>query len=680
MRIFRWLGISLLVLVIQCARLGAADVATTDFSDRTEIAKRLETARRELRELPADSDPSVREMLQQLEASCQYHLSWVATFAEAKEKCKKAKLAVTSWNGFSQPPPYPILQLDDIRENLATLEDSENAAKAQLRIFTAEADSVRDKLAGHQQAERRFMEAADRASSPEARQSAERSARTEHLASRITAEKVAGLNLRLDAQRAELEMIGSQKQLAAIQQKALEGKVGFSQNEFASIQQRVARERAEAAHALLLAAGEQAVSSLLSWQIEFLDLEKSFWDTRFTILNKGDRDSAKAALASLKEMNTRVDDWIKIAQLRFNGGAADTTELDLTQVRDALRRLHQLKHRIGFSITYVEGGHRGTPVLDHIYASLSSLWNTELYLAEETNIVEGRKVSTYRAVTIGKLVRLASILTVGWLLLRLLSRRVKTISRKTTIRHATADLMRKWAFGLGLILLVLYGLNTVSIPLTALAFLGGALAIGLGFGTQTLLKNFISGIILLFERPLKVGDVIEVANITGTIKFIGIRASVIQHFDGIETLVPNSVLLENQLTNWTFSNTVIRHFILIGVAYGSPTREVARLLLAVASEHGLVKDDPAPEVRFDNFAENSLTFSLLFWFDTRKANRGTLASDLRFMIDKAFAEAGIVIAFPQRDIHFDSETPLRVELSRPPSGKPKIEPTPCNRV
>ena len=213
MIIFRWLLFSLLVLVIKCAGLDAADVATTDFSERTEIAKRLETARGELRELLADSDPSVREMLQQLEASCQYHLSWVATLAEVKEKCKKAKLALTSWNGFLQPPPYPILQLDAIRENIATLEDSEYASKAQLRIFTAEADSVRDKLAGHQQAERRFMEAADRATSPESRQSAERAARTERLSSRITAEKVAGLNLRLDAQRAELDMIGSQKQL-----------------------------------------------------------------------------------------------------------------------------------------------------------------------------------------------------------------------------------------------------------------------------------------------------------------------------------------------------------------------------------------------------------------------------------------------------------------------------------
>jgi len=334
-----------------------------------------------------------------------------------------------------------------------------------------------------------------------------------------------------------------------------------------------------------------------------------------------------------------------------------------------------MQRKIGFAISDLEGDHRGTPAMDYVISKLISFWDAELYLVEENEIIDGKKSPIYRPVTIGKLIRLACILTVGWLVLRRVSKKINAMFvRKGNIPQATAELAGKWAFAIGLLLLVVYGMNTVHIPLTALAFLGGALAIGVGFGTQTLLKNFISGVILLFERPLKVGDVIEVAGITGTIKTIGIRASVIQHFDGIETLVPNSILLENQLTNWTFSNTVIRHFILVGVAYGSPTREVARLLLAVAAEHGLVKKDPAPEVRFDDFAENSLTFSLLFWFDTNKTGRGTLASDLRFMIDKAFEEAGIVISYPQRDIHFDAEKPLRVELSRPPvtadKGKP----------
>lgn len=207
------------------------------------------------------------------------------------------------------------------------------------------------------------------------------------------------------------------------------------------------------------------------------------------------------------------------------------------------------------------------------------------------------------------------------------------------------------------------------IPLTALAFLGGALAIGVGFGTQTILKNFISGLILIFERPLRIGDYVEADGVAGTIRSIGMRASVIQHGNGIDTVIPNSNLLENKVTNWTLSDSLLRHSVKVGVEYGSPTREVAKTLLAVASEHGLVLDHPAPEVRFENFGEKSLDFSLLFWFDNRRTSRDELASDLRFMIEKAFAESDIHIASPQNDVRFDRETPLRVEVARPPKAE-----------
>ena len=235
-------------------------------------------------------------------------------------------------------------------------------------------------------------------------------------------------------------------------------------------------------------------------------------------------------------------------------------------------------------------------MLDRIKTALLSFWNAELYLAEETDIVAGRKIATYRAVTPAKLARLALILTIGWFLLRWLSRRVRRfISGKSRIPHGTAIVAEQCAFGSGLVLLVIYGLNTVHIPFTVFAFPGGALAIGLGFGTQTMLKNFISGLILVFERPFKVGDIVEVDGIVGRIRRIGLRASIVRHFDGIDTLIPNSTLLENRVTNWTLSDSLLRHFVLVGVAYGSPTREVSHILLAVAAEHDRVMDDPLPK-------------------------------------------------------------------------------------
>jgi small-conductance mechanosensitive channel len=334
-----------------------------------------------------------------------------------------------------------------------------------------------------------------------------------------------------------------------------------------------------------------------------------------------------------------------------------------------------MQRRIGFAIADLEGGHLKTPVLDLVNSRLHALWDTELYLAEETEVVNGSRISTFRAVTIGKLARLALILTVGWLLLRFISRKIKSIVvRKAGISHSTAELAAKCAFGLGLALLVIYGLNTVRIPFTVFAFLGGALAIGVGFGTQTMLKNFISGVILIFERPFKVGDTVEIEGVTGSIRSIGMRASIIKQGNGIDTIIPNSNLLENKVTNWTLSDSLIRHSVSIGVAYGASTRDAAKTLLAVASEHGLVLDHPEPEVRFESFGEKSLGFTLLFWLDTRKTSRDTLASDLRFMIEKAFAESNIPIASPENDLSFDRETSLRIELSRPPKPNAKRSP------
>ncbi len=651
-------------LVIQVA---AQDALSGDLSKRPEIEKRLAAARAEISALPAEADPELREQLQQLEAICQFHLAALDVVTKAQTGRDTAAQALTAWRGFPQPPPYSILVLDEARETLATLAAAQRAGEAQLRIFRSEIEAARDKLDAHQQAERRFMDASS-AGTPEARQSAERSIKTEQVSSRIAAEAVARLNLRLQSQQAELAMIRSQTELAKLQEKTLSGKTTFLQKDLDGIQQGIARDKAEAL-AALVAANRQAQSPnpLLAWKIEFLDLDKEFWDTRFAAFSKRDPAIVKKALATFGEHKTRVDDWIELAQLRLAGGATGAAEIDPVKLRESLQQVGRLQRRIGFAIADLEGGHLKTPVLDLISSRLHALWDTELYLAEETEVVNGSRISTFRAVTIGKLVRLALILTVGWLLLRFISLKVKSIVvRKAGVSQTAAELTAKFAFGLGLALLVIYGLNTVRIPFTVFAFLGGALAIGVGFGTQTLLKNFISGIILIFERPLKVGDAVEIEGVQGTIRSIGMRASIIKQGNGIDTIIPNSTLLENQVTNWTLSDSLLRHSVTVSVDYGAPTREVSRTLLAVAAEHGLVLKDPEPEVRFEDFGDKALLFRLLFWFDTRKTNRDTLASDLRYMLEKAFEEAGLTISCPQRDIHFDSENPVRIELTRSP--------------
>jgi small-conductance mechanosensitive channel len=152
--------------------------------------------------------------------------------------------------------------------------------------------------------------------------------------------------------------------------------------------------------------------------------------------------------------------------------------------------------------------------------------------------------------------------------------------------------------------------------------------------------------------------------VKGTIRRIGIRSSIIQHGDGIETLIPNSTLLENQVTNWTLSNSHIQSTVQIDVEYGASTREVENLLLATADEHGLVLKSPAPEVRLTDLGKQSIEFSLLYWFDLKTSPVERLKSDLRFMIEKSLTDAGIHLLGMSKSYRIETGEPLRVEITK----------------
>lgn len=305
--------------------------------------------------------------------------------------------------------------------------------------------------------------------------------------------------------------------------------------------------------------------------------------------------------------------------------------------------------------------------LDAWYAAgglARSIWDFELFTAEDTVEVEGRKVTSTRSVTVGKSVGAVVLLALGYLLVSWLVRRLeRLLVARFKAEPAAARIVRRWLQVILVLVLFVLALDLVKIPLTIFAFLGGALAIGFGFGAQVLIKNFISGIMLLVERPLKVGDIVQIGDIIGTVTNISIRSSTIRTADGIETLIPNSTFVESNVTNWTYSNPRVRRSVKVGVAYGSDTRRVAETLLGVAERHGQVLKDPAPRVIFEDFGSDALAFSLEYWLDYAKgADSRQIASDLRFMIDKALAEAGIGIPFPQRDVHLDAGGPLRIEV------------------
>ncbi|WP_447599407.1 mechanosensitive ion channel domain-containing protein [Nitrospira sp. Nam80] len=276
-------------------------------------------------------------------------------------------------------------------------------------------------------------------------------------------------------------------------------------------------------------------------------------------------------------------------------------------------------------------------------ASVNNAWNIELFSAEDTIEVEGKTITGRRSITVGKVLKALAILLGGYWISIILARFAerKAIT-KFHIDPNVANIIRQWALAFLFTILVIITLMSVKIPLTAFAFLGGALAIGVGFGTQNLLKNVISGILLLVERPLRVGDVIEVDGIRGTVTTIGLRSSTIRDSTGVETLIPNSNLLERNLTNWTYSSYRKRYSLQLTVVEGPASRRVKDLLVDLALRHGRILKEPEPYVLLEEFKDGALVFSLQYWIEIGPAvDPATVASDLRFMIESAFADQGI---------------------------------------
>ena len=416
---------------------------------------------------------------------------------------------------------------------------------------------------------------------------------------------------------------------------------------------------------------------LLRQMVNGLERERQIWDIRFataqgTLSVVEERDASKKLAAAAK----RIQEWkeyglqqlgmvgsqISDVENRLDSASSAVTTQHLNDMlrgyrhrEDLYRRMLQrtdsllalIEHRQaefllreqGRSIvTRLEDG--GTSAL----AVVGRMWNVELFTAEDTIEVDGKSVTGRRSVTIGKVLTAMAILIIGYWLAMVLARFAEQQAiKRLQLDPNVANIIRQWALAVLFLVLVIITLMFVKIPITAFAFLGGALAIGVGFGTQNLLKNVISGLLLLMERPLRVGDVIEVDNIRGMVTTIGLRSSTIRDTNGVETLIPNSNLLERNLTNWTYSSFRKRYSIRIAVATGSDARRVKEMLRDLAGQHGQILKDPEPYVLFEDFSEHALVFALHYWIDIGpNIDPATVASDLRFMIENTFAEAKIV--------------------------------------
>ena len=185
------------------------------------------------------------------------------------------------------------------------------------------------------------------------------------------------------------------------------------------------------------------------------------------------------------------------------------------------------------------------------------------------------------------------------------------------------------------------------------AYLASALSVGIGFGLQAIVNNFVSGLILLFERPIKVGDMIDVGTQVGEVKELGLRATTVQTFDNAEVVIPNSQLISSSVTNWTLAEKKVRVRVPVGVAYGSDISQVFKILLDCAEENPIVLSTPKPAALFLAFGASSLDFELRVWI-ADFSDKLVVLSELNEDIDSEFRLAGIEIPFPQTDLHLRS--------------------------
>jgi small-conductance mechanosensitive channel len=286
----------------------------------------------------------------------------------------------------------------------------------------------------------------------------------------------------------------------------------------------------------------------------------------------------------------------------------------------------------------------------------SNIWQYEIFTVSDTVTVEGRPITTLRSVTIGKSVGALLILVVGLLLIkRIVSGAMRVALRRNRIGASASMIITRWVSLFAGLTLIIFSLVLMDIPLGVFAFAGGALAIGIGFGAQHLLQNLISGLILLLEKPVRVGDWVEIGGVTGSVTSIGLRFSTLMSPTGTEHIIPNSVLVQEKLINWTYSSPEVRREVEVWVDYRTDSETVTNILMAVASDHPVVLEEPRPRVLLHGFTERGMLFKLQFWAPMSGPVSGPVVmSEVRREIHARFMKYGIQFAHPLRTVTIES--------------------------
>lgn len=288
--------------------------------------------------------------------------------------------------------------------------------------------------------------------------------------------------------------------------------------------------------------------------------------------------------------------------------------------------------------------------MDSLLANLKDFWqhlieivNISLFHLGETNITPALILFTI----------IASLL-----LLYLARKARKILIKKILVRYSIEPGTSKSIGTIVYYTLVTLGffilIQILGIDLTGLSVVAGALSVGIGFGLQNITNNFISGIIILFEQPIREGDWIEVGSTVGAVKKISARSTTVLTNDNISVIVPNSEFINARVINWSHNDRVVRFKIPVGVSYNEDPKQIKDLLLQVAEAHNGILSDPAPDVFFTEFADSSLNFTLTGWTHSYIDRPNSLRSEVNYAIHEVFKENNIEIPFPQRDVHIKS--------------------------
>lgn len=582
-------------------------------------------------------------------------LTWLRDLAHLRRRAMAASTTMLSLSGEARQE-----ELAEAQARLAFAQRQLARAEPEQRFNTQDLDTVRERL----DAERKGLEANLDAALRDQR------------ASHHTHDQAV---IRLKETKTAASLRGKQAAKAAAARAALADRV------------ELARVRAENADIRV---------EMLRHMLDTVELERRIWEGRFAVVIEGDVAKAREAFLRLTPVIQEAKVWRdyigrQIDMVLGQEGELETrlknaaTPAEAARLRPlmehyrereryyhrAMERSQQFNGLLELLQTRFEQQEEALPLSARVRASLTAashmlgrFWEFELVAVEDTIEVDGQSISGRRSVTLGKVIRLILLLVLGYWLSVLLARGARSLAvRRFRMDENLADILRKWTLALLFTLLLITSLVWVRIPLTVFAFLGGALAIGIGFGTQNLLKNFISGLLVLIERPLRLGDLIEIDGVVGEVRTIGFRSSTIRDGNGMEMHIPNSNLLERNLSNWTYSNRTRRFSLKIGVAYGSPVKRVRDVLAEAAAQHGLVLKDPEPLVLFEDFGDNALIFTLYYWVSfSPGVNPALVGSDLRFMIEKSLADERIAVSYPQRDVHLDTARPIEVHVTNRP--------------